>query len=924
MSLPSAGFFLPQPPVVFTGRRSMAEKLKKAFHLYKLMVIDGIKGIGKTSFALHFANMISEDKAFKEYHEKIMWLQCEEGWTVKSLLYELNYYLKEKGEEGFDIYLKDSEVDFKGKLMALISLLNKNNYLLFIDDYQIIMSPDSFKMLQLLKRFLKNSRVIIISNIKPDFTPVEWMDIFELTIRYLNKKESLSLINTLLDLYYEGNQDRKISGEISKRLGGHPFLIKSFLSLLMTGDRTVEELLEQVSGFHSVSDKYIMTQLLKDLGEREKEFLLSFSIYRKAVKKDGIRLIYKGEDIEEIVDNLKKKFLLDCNLDKNYSIHSLLREFCYERSEKKSLHKICASYYINSVKSGERDYLEDLKEAFYHYYQAEEYEKACKTLEKILYKMMTYFQLDELENNIDLIIKVLANIPYSIILTKAEVLRLKGKSKEAIEILKNNISGRDEYEKSQFLIFLARLHSRLGDWELSLDLINESTDVYNKLNNKSGLARAYSFKGSVYRLKGDDLKALEFYQKSRKLNEEIKNTQLDLKNRQSLAIIMMKKGEFDEALKVLKECLKEVEEMNWTGMKLSLRNNLALVHYELDNYNKALGLWNENIEICGSFGWKEARMHALTGSALIYEEYREQERAISHYREALDVSRECEDNYLQCLILSRLGSLLIKQNEIEEAEEITEEALSICSEYNFSTLYGEIKLNMAEFSFINGNRDKTGKNLDEILKIDDHFLQGKAWHFKYILEGSEDFRDKTKEKINSLYGSRRKRAVLYIKYLDELSYRISPRETLKEYNVKMRDRVYKATITEVESLRKGKDQFDLFIDAVNGKILEKEKGEITIFNKKILPDLLFFFVRHGGEFFAPRDIFPEVWKGKYVHDTDGPNVKMSIARLRKLMEPDCKNPKYLKISPVRYKNERKYYFEDNSNFCFIEKIGPEE
>lgn len=924
MSLSSTGFFLPQPPVVFTGRRSMAEKLKKAFHLYKLMVIDGIKGIGKTSFALYFANIISEDKTFKEYHEKIMWIQCEEGWTAESLFYEINNYLKQRGDEGFDIYLKDSEVDFKGKVMALISVLNKNKYLLFIDDYQIIMNSESFKMLQIFKRFLKNSRIIIISSIKPDFTPMEWMDIFELTIQYLNKKESLSLINTLLDLYYEGNQDRKISGEISKRLGGHPFLIKSFLSLLMTGDRTLEELQEEVSGFYSVSDKYIMTRLLKDLGDREREFLLSFSVYRKAVKKDGLKLIYKGEDIEEILDNLKKKFLLDCNLDKNYTIHSLLREFCYDRSEKKSLHKICASYYMDLVKSGKGDYLEDYREAFYHYYEAEEYEKACKILEKILYKMMTYFQLDELENNIDLIIKVIGNIPYSIILTKAELLRLRGKSKEAIKILENNMSGRSDYEKSQFLIFLARLHSRLGDWELSLDLINKSTDIYNKLNNKSGLARGYSFTGSIYRLKGDDSKALEFYQKSRNLNEEIKNSQLDLKNRQSLAIIMMKKGEFDEALKVLKECLKEVEEMKWTGMKLSLRNNLALVYYELDNYNKALGLWNENIELCGSFGWKEARMHALTGSALIYEEYRERERAISHYREALEMSRECEDNYLQCLILSRLGGVLVKQNEIEEAEEITEEAFSICSEYNFSTLYGEIKFNMAEFSFINGNRDKTGKILDEIVKIDDHFFQGKAWHFKYILEGCEDFRDKAKEKISSLYGSRKKRALLYIKYLDELFYRISSHKTLKEYTVKMRDRVYKATMIEVASLRKRKDEFDLFIDAVDGKILEKEKGEITIFNKKILPDLLFFFVRHGGEFFAPRDIFPTVWRGKYIHETDGPNVKMSIARLRKLMEPDCKNPKYLKISPVRYKNERKYYFEDNSNFCFIEKIGPEE
>jgi len=924
MSVVSTGLFLPQAPAVFIGRRAGLDKLKKAFQWYKLMVIDGIRGIGKTSFGLYFANLISDDEAFKEYHRKIIWIPCQEGWTLESLLYEINKSLKHTGEEGFDALLRDSEVDFKGKLMALISILNSNNYVLFIDDYQIIMTEGSYKMLELFKRFLKKSRVILISDMKPDLTPIEWMDIFELNLQYLNKKESLSFIKTLLELYYEGEADGRLSGKISERMEGHPFLIKSFFSLLMTGDRTIEELLGEVSGFESISNDYILNQLLKDLGEREKEFLLSFSVYRKAVKKEGVKPVYPGKDIEEILAGLKKKFLLDCSMDKKYSMHSLLREFFYGRSDKKSLHKICASYYVDLVKSGRGNYLEDLKEAFYHYYEGEDYKEACRVLEKVLAGMMSYFQLDELESSIDRIMKVIDSVPYSIILTRAELFRLRGKSKEAIKILEDNMSGRSKYEKNQFLIFLARLYSRLGEWKLSLDLINKSTDIYAELHDKSGLARGYSFMSSVYRLKGDDRKAFEFYEKSRDLNKEIKNRQLDLKNRQSLAIMMLKKGDLHEALKILKECFKEAEEMNWTGMKLSLRNNLALAWYELDDYSKALDLWNENIEICGSFGWKEARMHALAGSALIYEDRGEPERALSHYREALKISRECEDNYLQCLILSRLGSLLVKQNDMEEAQEITEEAFSVCSEYDFSTLYGEIKLNMAEINFINGRGEKAGEILDEILEVDDDFLKSKAWSFKYILAEDKIFQDKGKDKINSLYGSRKKRAGLYVKYLEGLSQKISPRKTLKEYTVKMKDRTYEATMAEVAQLRSRKEEFDIFIDSVEGSVIEKEKGEVIISNKKILPDLLFFFVRNGGEFFAPRDIFPDVWKGKYVHDTDAPNVKMSIARLRKLIEPDTKNPKYLKISPVRYKNERKYYFEDDTNFCFIEKITPEE
>jgi hypothetical protein len=126
------------------------------------------------------------------------------------------------------------------------------------------------------------------------------------------------MIKKLLELHSCASLKQHIMEEIYSRTGGHPFLIKSFLSLLVSGDKTAEELLSH----REFSEDYMCRQLIKGLKERERDLLVSFSVYRKPVRRDGLILIYSYEDIDCIIEVLKKKFLLELDGDKIFHGYS--------------------------------------------------------------------------------------------------------------------------------------------------------------------------------------------------------------------------------------------------------------------------------------------------------------------------------------------------------------------------------------------------------------------------------------------------------------------------------------------------------------------------------------------------------------------------------------------------------------------------
>jgi tetratricopeptide (TPR) repeat protein len=89
------------------------------------------------------------------------------------------------------------------------------------------------------------------------------------------------------------------------------------------------------------------------------------------------------------------------------------------------------------------------------------------------------------------------------------------------------------------------------------------------------------------------------------------------------------------------------------------------------------------------------------------------------------------------------------------------------------------------------------------------------------------------------------------------------------------------------------DEYDIVFDRTTNTVVEKRKGRIEFKNQFILLDLLHLFIKRPGQVFSKEEIVQSIWSQNYdpsVHDN---KIYVTIKRLRKLVEPDYEQPKYI-------------------------------
>lgn len=98
---------------------------------------------------------------------------------------------------------------------------------------------------------------------------------------------------------------------------------------------------------------------------------------------------------------------------------------------------------------------------------------------------------------------------------------------------------------------------------------------------------------------------------------------------------------------------------------------------------------------------------------------------------------------------------------------------------------------------------------------------------------------------------------------------------------------------ERENLKVKNSACRLVIDRERKVVIEKERGEVHFERRFILLEILYLLASEPGKIFTKELLVDRIWKESYnpmIHDS---KVYTSISRLRKLIEPDFKRPRYI-------------------------------
>jgi len=954
---------LPRSPALFTGRKDILKKLEEFFHETGLFYIEGITGTGKTSLMLKWANILA---AQDKYRNKILWIKCEEDCTLEHLLIDIHDWPVMKDKDSFH---EKKEEKIEDRLTYIINSLNRNKCILFIDDFQNIKRKSAENFILTLNNYLADGRVYLISRTPPPLQPFEQIDLFKIRIQNLNERESIDFIINLLNFHHCTEvPEEKILENIIEQSQGHPLLIKTLAGILISKTSNSEEITKWSNNVKEDITHLMFSKAVENLDIQDRKTLEILSPFRIPVPLETVMETGRGEISKENLLALEDKILVEKDELSQYILQPLLKDYIWNRfddNKKISLHKACALYFEEVMKKtgSEEAYL--LREAFYHNIKAKEADKAGNLLQTFMSKLCSMGLYEELIDKLE-ILKEHTSLNPEMKIMKANALSILGRWEESLVILeevRNEID--DKKTVAEVYSSLAGSYLNRGNFKKSLHLYEEVLKIFRDLNDTSRITKVANYLAFIYSFRGELIEATKFQEESFKLAKKEENIIGIAHSLRAKGMILLEQNNFSEALKTAEECFEIARSTGSSRIcawALDIKGKALLNLYR---YEEAEEVFLHNLEMAEETGDTLIIAFSYLGLGRICYETGDLEKGTDLFKKSIK-NYESQGNYLGSATGKYyLGLIEEEKDNLFEAFNLYSETMETAKEMGFPGLEIKAGIKIIENALKRGERDlalgginqikeKAGRgdlekeNINLHLLLGEiHFRKNKEGETKQVLKEALKIAEKSQnicgiakaaffmskilkkdakernlmenragENLLKLRGSLKREAENFFKKTDKIFE--------EKFLLKTRDREIIAGLSEAEEARHKKDDFEFWLDIPGKEAFVKEKGEIDVFKKRTVLSLLLLFLRNAGRGFSPEEIYKEIWGWEYDEAVSGTEIRKNISRLRKLIEPDRDNLKYILLKEAFLGEKGKYYFNNEINFCLIDEIKTKE
>ncbi|MBL7913185.1 MAG: tetratricopeptide repeat protein [Bacteroidia bacterium] len=186
--------------------------------------------------------------------------------------------------------------------------------------------------------------------------------------------------------------------------------------------------------------------------------------------------------------------------------------------------------------------------------------------------------------------------------------------------------------------------------------------------------------GSYFQVKGDFVKAIDYYQKSLNLGEQQKIDEAVLVALGNIGAIYITMGQNKRALEYQLRSLSIAQKLNNENKLASIYNNLSLLYNNFQDFNKALDYGKKSLAIY-------IKMNSVNGICSAYGNIGNAYMGLNNLDEALvnfiknnELAKQAENPYEECTSSMDIGEIYFKRNQYNlaipyylKAEKIAEE-----------------------------------------------------------------------------------------------------------------------------------------------------------------------------------------------------------------------------------------------------------
>jgi signal transduction histidine kinase len=215
----------------------------------------------------------------------------------------------------------------------------------------------------------------------------------------------------------------------------------------------------------------------------------------------------------------------------------------------------------------------------------------------------------------------------------------------------------------------------------AIRLADQLFNFSRERNNHRGLGISYYLKGKAFYIIGVEALALDFFQQSLKLNEEIENSEGVANCLNSLGLIYHYQGNMERALEYFNDCARIREDIqDLEGMANVLLNMGTAYHAKGDSAN-GMDYWNQSLRLSTEIDDKAGMARSL-GNIGISHERANKEKSLYYYSRSLKLFEELGNDLGILNNLLNIGRLHRIHKDYTKALEFCIEAVELAKDRN--------------------------------------------------------------------------------------------------------------------------------------------------------------------------------------------------------------------------------------------------
>ena len=186
-----------------------------------------------------------------------------------------------------------------------------------------------------------------------------------------------------------------------------------------------------------------------------------------------------------------------------------------------------------------------------------------------------------------------------------------------------------------------------SDYSQTLDYYTRALEIYQQIDDPSGIALALNNVGTIYDKQSDYPKALDYYLQSLEINEQLGHKYVTGVTLSNIGVIYMKQGDFPKALDYNLRSLEYNEKMGYKNEAAVALNNIGAVYQNQGDYSKALDYFIQSLEINEQIGQQSGIARSLTKIGEIYQIQEDYPKAINYCQRGYELSLRIESLEIQ-------------------------------------------------------------------------------------------------------------------------------------------------------------------------------------------------------------------------------------------------------------------------------------